>query len=173
MAITPKVELVDNQMIYVEPERVLTYMDDGTPITDSAEVAALFAALSAEDVDHDSLLGRVAQEIARQVGEPEFVAAVANGQLQTEAGTEALLEGHIWGASDEADNDMIDVLVKRIETLERAVLKHWLRATSEWDIARNGYCIHCDVRGHLYDGFRAEHAPDCIVPALLEKYPDV
>jgi hypothetical protein len=132
MFVTPKVELIDNQMIHVEPERVLGYMDDGTPVT-----------------------------------RPEFIEALARGQLQTEAGTEALRAGVVMHdpslkIEDGAIVTNADALNAYIETLERAVLTYrhemWKWLKSDYP---SSYWI--EVRERL-------SAEETLTAALLEKY---
>ena len=55
-----------------------------------------------------------------------------------------------------------------IETLERAVLEAW------WHDHVDGFdhCGVCQARGEHPAAWPFTHAPGCIVPALIAKYPD-
>ena len=83
---------------------------------------------------------------ALQITELEFIDAVAAGQLQTEAGAEALRLGEVPVE--------IEFTFAYVEKLERAV-------ATLIPMVGAGWCGLCrDV----------EHAPDCIIPALVSKY---
>lgn len=122
--------------------------------------------------------------------------ALAAGQMQTEAGTEALMAQAIdnqmvfLGDEEfELDGDRIVSVRERlvrapnnedgeemwqivqdtayIETLEQAVVK-----VERLHFGQCLLCRHDESGAWVPLATSGPHAPDCIVPALLEKYPD-
>ena len=110
--------------------------------------------------------------------------ALAAGQMQTEAGTEALMNNQMVFLGDEEfeqDGDRIvpfdpaaeyerlkaekAVVYAYIETLEQAVVKSWHHTLGDYD----DWCTACDTHWPPL-GSLPVHEADCIVPALIAKH---
>ena len=113
------------------------------------------------------------------ITESQFIDAVAEGQLMTETGTEALLDnqmiyvGEDPGLAELAGTRLVSLGDGRfqvvtdsayIETLEQAL--KGLRDAYELEVGSE----QCSLCGEWVND--EGHAPDCIVPALIAKYPD-
>ena len=97
-----------------------------------------------------------------------MASALADGQHMTEAGAEALVAGSTLFDHGPAWVRDDDEIADYIETLEQEVLKSWDQVLDSSEGYGDHECAHCDGAAQRQD--RIEHAPGCIVPALIAKY---